>query len=88
MIENLQEKLHQGECEQSKHAKICASIRWELEYEKRSKSFCKIFGIQNMQNQTITKYFSNSEDLFKSAKNFLEKRNPKEDSLKLPYLKF
>ena len=41
-----------------------------------------------MQNQTITKYFSNPEDIFKSAKNFLEKRNPKEDSLKLPYLKF
>ena len=32
-----------------------------------------------MQNQTNTKYFSNPEVIFKSAKNFLEKRNPKED---------
>ena len=35
-----------------------------------------------MQNQTSTKHFSNPEDIFKSAKNFLEKRNPKEDSSK------
>ena len=35
-----------------------------------------------MQNQTNTKHFSNPEEIFKSAKNFLEKRNPKEDSSK------
>ena len=35
-----------------------------------------------MQNQTNTKHFSNPEDIFKSAKNFLEKRNLKEDSSK------
>ena len=35
-----------------------------------------------MQNQTHTKYFSTPEDIFKSAKNFLEKRNPEEDSSK------
>ena len=35
-----------------------------------------------MQNQTHKKYFSNPEDIFKSAKNFLEKRNPEEDSSK------
>ena len=35
-----------------------------------------------MQNQTNAKHFSNPEKIFKSAKNFLEKRNPKEDSSK------
>ena len=82
MIENLQEKLHQRKHKQSKGAKVCASIRWELEYEKYSKTFCKIFARQNMQNQTSTKHFSSPEDIFNSAKNFLEKRNPKEDSSK------
>ena len=52
MIENLQEKLHQGECKQLKGAKDFASIRWELECEKCSKTFYKIFGRQNMQKQT------------------------------------
>ena len=33
-----------------------------------------------MKNQTNTKHFSNPEDIFKSAKNFSEKCNPKEDS--------
>ena len=82
MIENLQEKLHQGKHKQSKSSKICASSRWELEYEKCSKTFCKIFARQNMQNQANTKHFSNPEDISKSAKDFLEKRNPKEDSSK------
>ena len=66
MIENLQEKLHQGKRKQSKGAKICASIRWELECEKCSKTFCKIFGRQNIQNQNNTKHFSNPEDIFNS----------------------
>ena len=35
-----------------------------------------------MQNQTNKKHFSNPEDIFKSAKNFLEKSSPKEDSSK------
>ena len=35
-----------------------------------------------MQNQTNTKHYSNSEDIFKSAKNLLEKFNTREDSLK------
>ena len=74
MIENLQEKLHQGEIRQSKGAKICASIRWEFQYEKCSKTFWKIFGRQNMQNQTNTKHSSN-----------LTLKVP---PLKLPYLKF
>ena len=82
MIESLQEKLHQEECKQSKCAKVCASIRWELECEKRSKTFYKIFGRQNMRNQKYAKDSSNSEDIFKSAKNFLEKLNTKEDSNK------
>ena len=35
-----------------------------------------------MQNQTNTKHFSNTENVFKSAKKFLEKLNPKEGSSK------
>ena len=36
-----------------------------------------------MQNKTNTKHFSNPEDILrKSAKNFVEKRNPKKDSSK------
>ena len=77
MIENLQEKLHQGKHKQSKGGK---SIRWQLECEKCSKTFCKIFGRQNIQNQTNAKHFSNFEYILKSAKNLLEKRKPKEDS--------
>ena len=80
MTENFQDKLHQEECKQSKGAKICASIRRELECEKCSKTFCQIFARQNMQNQTNTKHSINSEDIFKSTKNVLEKRSTKEDS--------
>ena len=74
MIENLHEKLHQGKRNQSKETNVCASIRWELECEKCSKTFCKVFGRQIMQNQTNAKYFSKREDMLKSEKNFLEKR--------------
>ena len=35
-----------------------------------------------MHNQTSTKYSSNSEDIIKSTKNFLEKPNTKRDSSK------
>ena len=82
MVENLQEKLHQRKRKQSKVAKNCTSIRWELGCEKCSKTFYKIFGRQNMQNQTNKKHFSNPEDIFKSTKNFSEKCNPKGDSSK------
>ena len=34
-------EVHQGEHKESKVAKVCASIRWDLECEKYSKSFCK-----------------------------------------------
>ena len=79
-VEKLPEKLCQGKCKQSKGARICASINYrEHECDQCFKSLCKIFRRQNMQNQTNTKYFSNPEVTFKSAKNFLEKRNPKED---------
>ena len=46
MTENLQdhqEELHQEECKQSKGAKICASIRRDLECENCFKTFSKIF---------------------------------------------
>ena len=79
MTENLQDKLHQAECKQSKGAKICGGIRREPECEKCSKTFCQIFARQNMQNQTNSKYSINSEDIFKSTKNVLEKRSTKED---------
>ena len=67
---------------QWKGAITCAGIRWEPEREKCSKTSCKIFCRQNMQNQTNTKHSSNPEDIFKSAKSFLEKLNHKEDSSK------
>ena len=35
-----------------------------------------------MQIQTNTKHSSNADDIFKSAKNLLEKLNPNEDSSK------
>ena len=35
-----------------------------------------------MQNQNNTKHFSNPKYIFKSAENFLEELNPKEDSSK------
>ena len=50
IIENLQEKLHQGERKQSKTAKICVSIRWKSDGKKCSKTLCKIFKRKNKQN--------------------------------------
>ena len=41
-----------------------------------------------MQSQTNTKHFRTTEDIFKSAKNFLEKLNTKEDSSKTTISKF
>ena len=80
MTEHFQDKLHQKECKQSQRAKICLSIRREPECEKCSKTFCQIFARQNMQNQTNAKHSINSEDIFKSTKNVLEKCSTKEDS--------
>ena len=80
MTENFEEKLHKEECKLLKGAKNCASIRKELECEKCSKTFCQKFTRQNMQNQTNTKHSINSEDIFKSTKNVLEKCSTKEDS--------
>ena len=68
MIENLQEKLYQGKRKQSKGEKICASIIWELDCEKCSKTFCEIFARQNIQNQNNTKHFSNPDDIFNPHK--------------------
>ena len=78
--ENFQEKLHQEECKQSKGAKICTIVIRELECEKCSKTLSKIFARQNMQNQPNENHSFNSEDIFKSTKNVLEKRGSKEDS--------
>ena len=43
MTEHFQGNLHQEECKQSKGAKICANVRTELECEKFSQTFSKIF---------------------------------------------
>ena len=51
MIENLQRKLRQVERNQSKGAKICANIRWELEDEKYPKTFSKV--IKRQSKQTV-----------------------------------
>ena len=80
MTEDFKDKLHQDECKQSKGAKICASIRREIECQKCSKTFCQIFAKQNMQNQTNGNHSINSENIFKSIKNVLEKPSTKEDS--------
>ena len=80
MTEDFKDKLHQDESKQSKGAKICASIRREIECQKCSKTFCQIFAKQNMQNQTNGNHSINSENIFKSIKNVLEKPSTKEDS--------
>ena len=80
MTEHFQDKLHQEECKQSEGTKSCASIRREPECKKSSKTFHQIFAGQNMQNQTNAKHSINSEDIFKSTKNVLEKCSTKEDS--------
>ena len=64
MIENLQEKLHQGKRKQSKGAKICASIWWELS-EKNAPKLCRIFERQTMQNQSNGKHVSKAEVIYK-----------------------
>ena len=88
MTENFQDKLHQEECKQSKGAKICASIRRELECEKYSKTFCQIYARQNIQNQTNANHSINSDNSFKSIKNVLENVAPKKTPLTQPHLKF
>ena len=82
MTEKIKEKLRQGNSKYSKGAKICASIKWEIVCEKCSKNFSKIFGRQIWKIKKNTKYFSNPNVVFKSAKNSLEKCNPKEDIAK------
>ena len=88
MTENFKDKLRQEECKQSKGAKICASIRRELDCEKCSKTFCQIFAGQNMQNQANANQSINSENIFKSIKNVLENVAPKKTTLTLPHLNF
>ena len=49
MIENLQDELYQLENKQAKGAKLCATIRQELEHEKWSKTFFKVLERENME---------------------------------------
>ena len=80
IIKNLQDELYQLENKQAKGAKLRARIKWELEGEKCSKTFFKVLGRRNVQNQTISKIYtddnkskhsSNPTDILKSAKKFL-----------------
>ena len=70
MIENLQERLRQGKGKQSKGAKFCASIRRTWVWKNTLKLSAK-----HLED-------NNPKDIFKSAKNFLGKGSPKEDSSK------
>ena len=53
MTENFQGRLHHNECKKSKGAKIYTSIRRELESEKFSKTFWKLFTRQNMPKRNM-----------------------------------
>ena len=84
VIKNLQEELYQLENKQAKCAKLRAKIKWELEGEKRSKTFFKVLEGRNMQNQTISeiytddnksKHSSNPNDILKSAKTLYQRDN-------------
>ena len=68
-----------------------------MESEKRSKTFFKVFERQNLQNQTISefytddnksKYSSNPKDIFKSAKKIYEKVHTKEATSKAATTEF
>ena len=48
LINNWQDKLYSLESKQARGAKIRANIRWDLEGEKCSKSFFKIFNYINI----------------------------------------
>ena len=58
MIENFQDELYQLEDKQAKDAKPCINIRWELEGKKCSKTLSKAIEWQNMQDQTISKLYT------------------------------
>ena len=60
--------------------KFVPLLEGNLSVKNAPKTFRQIFARQNMQNQTNAKHSINSEDIFKSTKNVLEKRSTKEDS--------
>ena len=81
MIITFQDELYLLERKQAKGTRIRANIRWDLEGEKFSKTFCKVLKRQNMQNQTISelytdakrsKFSRNLNHILQSAKNFYE----------------
>ena len=78
MTENLQENLHQDERKLSKGGKICVDIRWELDCEKCSKTFYKVFDRQNIP--VTRRAFLNQ------LKNFYKNSRLNRTPLKLPYL--
>ena len=73
MTENFQDNLHQKESKQSKCVRICASIRKELECEKFSKTFCKVFTRQTMQKICKIKQLQNIPVTLRTFSNQLKK---------------
>ena len=61
MINTFQDELYLLESKQAEGAKIRANIRSDLEGEKCSKTFLKVFQIQNMQNQTISELYTDDQ---------------------------
>ena len=61
MFENLEDELYKLENKQAKRVKLHPNIRWELEGEKCSKTFFKVFERQNLQNQTISELYTDDE---------------------------
>ena len=88
VTKNFQEKLHQEECKQSKCAKICASRR-ELECEKFSKTFCKLFTRKNICKIKETQNIPvNLRAFLNPLKTFQKNLTLKGTPLTLPHLTF
>ena len=58
MAEKVQDQFYQLENKQAKGSKFHANIRWELEVKKCTKIFFKALERQNMQDQTISKLYT------------------------------
>ena len=61
MVNTFQDELHFLETKQANGARIRANIRWDLDGEKRSKTFFKVLERQNMQNQTISELYTKTK---------------------------
>ena len=79
MIENLYEQLHQGNTNNEKVQKLVPVLDGNLSVKNAAK-----LSVKYLDDKISNKYkqSSNFEDIFKSAKNCLEKLSAKEDSFK------